>query len=40
MDLQLALWVLVFVGGYVAALGFLLRTAIWKKDGRGGDPTG
>jgi hypothetical protein len=32
MDLELALWIAVFVGGYSAVLGYLLRIALKKKD--------
>jgi hypothetical protein len=34
MDLELIVWVLIFVGGYSAVLGYLLRIAL-RKDPRG-----
>jgi hypothetical protein len=34
MDLKLIVWVLIFVGGYAAVLGYLLRIAM-RKDPRG-----
>jgi hypothetical protein len=37
MDMELAAWIVVFVGGYLAVLGYLLRAAIWK--GAGGPPS-
>jgi|GEM_PF-1032261 len=40
MDLQLTLWILVFVGGYVAALAYLLRVAMRKDPGRAPDAAG
>jgi hypothetical protein len=37
MDLELVAWVLIFLGGYGAVLGWLLRIAMGKKaDGPGG----
>jgi hypothetical protein len=39
MDIELTVWIVVFVGGYMAVLGYLLRTAIWKgSDNAGGAP--
>lgn len=34
MDIELTAWIIVFVGGYLVVLGYLLRTAIWKSPGR------
>jgi hypothetical protein len=33
MDLELVVWVLIFVGGYAAVLGYLLRIAMRKDPG-------
>lgn len=33
MDIELAFWMLFFVGGYLAVLGYLLRIALRKEDG-------
>jgi hypothetical protein len=30
MDLELIVWILIFVGGYIIVLGYLLRTAMGK----------
>jgi hypothetical protein len=30
MDVELIVWVLIFVGGYAAVLGYLLRIALRK----------
>jgi hypothetical protein len=38
MDMELTVWIVVFVGGYLAVLGYLLRTAIWKGSGDPGGP--
>jgi hypothetical protein len=43
MDLELLIWVLVFVGGYSVILGYLLWVAMRRRpedapDGRPGDP--
>ncbi len=37
MDLELAVWILVFVGGYVVALAFLLRIAMKPRADTDGD---
>jgi len=39
MDSELLLWVLVFVGGYSAVLGYLLWVALRSRGGQGtGEP--
>jgi hypothetical protein len=37
MDLELIVWVLIFVGGYAAVLGYLLRIAMRKGTGSSGE---
>lgn len=32
MDLELIFWMLVFVGGYLAVLGYLLRIALRQEN--------
>jgi hypothetical protein len=36
MDLELVIWVLVFVGGYSVILGYLLWVAMRRTGGRAG----
>jgi hypothetical protein len=38
MDIELIAWIIVFVGGYLVVLGYLLRTAISKSSGRDDSP--
>jgi hypothetical protein len=38
MDMELTVWIVVFVGGYLAVLGYLLHTAIWRGSGDAGGP--
>lgn len=41
MDLELALWILFFVGGYSVILGYLLKIALSSKEEPGpGRPPG
>ncbi len=34
MDAQIALWMIIFVGGYIAILGYFVRVAM-KSDNQG-----
>jgi hypothetical protein len=31
MDLELVIWILIFVGGYCTVLGYLFWVALWRK---------
>jgi hypothetical protein len=38
MDTELILWILIFVGGYTAVVGYLLRIALTSKDDGSAEP--
>lgn len=40
MDLELLFWTIVFVGGYVAVLSYLLRIAMQQRGPGDGEPGG
>jgi hypothetical protein len=39
MDLELIIWITIFLGGYGAVLGYLLRIALRKAAPRDPDPS-